>query len=629
MSAILARINFDGAPIDRDAFCRAFEVMAQYGGDGANTWIEGSAGLGQHLLRFTPESSYEQQPHQWENAVIVADARIDNRDELCHWFDLSPAEAAVTPDSHLILRAYRLWGEDCTAHLLGDFAFAIWDQQHQRLFCARDHIGARPLYYYHTPSTTVVSTDIRALQALPDISYTIDELEVVSYLSLPIATKQTTFFKQFHILHPGQQISLNKEGLSQRIHWSTDNAPEIRYKTLEDYAKHLRSILEAAIAARIRTEFPIGAHLSGGLDSSGITVLANRLLCQQGRSLDMTYSWSPARSDTYPSIQKDERDTIEALCEQENISCHYGTATGKICRDSLARDIAIEDIPNLWEELPVLVHAQKHGLRTILSGWGGDEGITFGGRGYPAYLLQKGRLIQLARLTRKYAGFRRPRRTLRYLFRYAVIPLLPDALYDRVDPHVRFVRLPSYASPSLIAKFRQAAQPSGPYLREIANPRRQQLQLVHSGHLAARMATWAAWTSTHRLVHTYPLTDRRILEYALGLPPEMVYQQGVTRYLFKEALKDILPPLPPKADPVNEQKRLDCELGCWQILADEVRAGEWAQPDVPWLDMDKIRAKLLAVPDEMTPDQLLELAALTPAVRIWHLWQRYGERTGD
>lgn len=629
MSAILARINFGGAPIVRDAFCRAFEVMAQYGGDGSNTWIEGPVGLGQHLLRFTPESSYEQQPHQWGNAVIVADARIDNRDELCHRFDLSPTEAAITPDSHLILRAYRLWGENCAAHLLGDFAFAIWDQQTRRLFCVRDHIGARPLYYYHTPSTTVVATDIRALQAFPDVECSIDELEVASHLVWPFITSQQTFFKELHILHPGQQLSVSAAGLKRQTYWSADDTPDVRYKDTVEYAEHFRAVLEIAVAARVRTEYPVAAHLSGGLDSSGLVVLANRQLRQQGRRLDMTYTWSPPKSEAYPSARGDERDTIETLCRQEELPVHYGTAVGQDCRSFLARDIAVEMTADLWEEFPVLAHAEERKIRTILSGWGGDEAATFAGRGYEAYLLKQGRLLELARMTRRRAGIRQPRRALRYLFRGAVIPLLPDALYDRVDPYHRSDRHELYLHPAFAAQFPQIMRPRVALWREVADLRQTQVRLVQFGHVANRMATWAVWASVHQLIHTYPLTDRRILEFSIGLPPDILYQNGMGRYLFRAALKDVMPPLPPKADPVNERKRLDCWLACWRILADEVRVGTWAQNDVPWLDLAKLRAKLAVVPEKMTPDQLLEFIAFTPAVRVWHLWQRYGERTGD
>lgn len=629
MSAILARVNFDGAPIDRDAFHRAFEIIAQYGGDGSDAWVEGSVGLGQHLLRFTPESYYEAQPHHWDEAVIVADARLDNRDELCPRFGLSQAEAAVTPDSHLILRAYRLWGEDCVPHLLGDFAFAIWDQRNRRLFCARDHIGARPLYYYHTPSITIVATDIRALQGFPEVSNEIDEFEVASHLLWPLAISKNSFLKSVHILHAGQQISIDRTGLKQQAHWSADDIGDVRYKTVAEYTEHFRAVLDTAIAVRIRTDYPVGAHLSGGLDSSGITVLANRLLRQEGRSLEMTYTWTPAKSDAYPLVRGDERNTIEKLCQQENIPCCYGTATGQDFRHFLGRDMAAEMTADVFEDFPVLAYAEQHGIRTLLSGWGGDEAATFAGRGYLASLLKKARLWQLAWIARRYAGIRKPRRTLRFLFRYAVIPLLPNALYNWVDPYYRSDRKTSYINPAFAAQYSQAATPDIDSWREIGDPRRMQARLLQAGHLANRMATWAVWSSEHRLVYTYPLTDRRVLEFALGLPPKLLYQQGTWRFLFREALKDALPPLPPKADPVNERKRLNCWLECWRILADEVRAGQLLQSDIPWLDVEKLRKKVLAVPDEMTSEQLPEFIPLTTAIRVWHLWQRYGERAGN
>lgn len=627
MSAILARVNFDGAPICTESFHRAFEVMAPYGGDGSDTWIKGAVGLGQHLLRFTPESCHERQPYAWDEAIIVADVRIDNRDELCDRFGLSHPDRATTPDSHLILRAYRLWGEDCTAHLLGDFAFAIWDRRAQRMFCARDHIGARPLYYVHSPSAFIAATDIRSLQAFPDVRCDIDELEVASFLLWPRLTKTRTFFTQVHMLHAAEQVCVGERGITRRIHWSPEAAPDVRHKSPAEYAEHFRAVLDAAIAARIRTPYPVAAHLSGGLDSSGVVVLANRQLREQGRSLDMTYTWSPAPSDTYPLGRWDERNTIHRLCKQEDLPVHYGTATGQGFRDFLARDMAVEMNADLFEEFPVLAHASDMGNRSILSGWGGDEAATYAGRGYLAYLLKRGHWRELARITRRTVGIRRPHRTLRFLARHAILPLLPDRLYDRFAPYYRSDRQPSYIHPAFAARFPDAAKVPLSW-REIPDPRKTQERLLKKGLIAERMATWAAWSSAYGVLHTYPLTDRRVLEYALGLPPELLYHKGQWRYLFRAALKDVLPPLPPKADPVNEQKRFDCELACWRILADEVRAGLWADDDVPWLDMPRLREKMLVVPDEMNHEHLLEFIPISFAVRVWHLWQRYGHTVG-
>src|SRR5690606_13559863 len=122
--------------------------------------------------------------------------------------------------------------------------------------------------------------------------------------SLSTNSANKTFFKHVYVLGPGSQVTVRAKGLQIQTHWSAENIIDVRYKTKAEYSEHLRSLLEEAVAARIRTTYPVAAHISGGLDSSSIAILANRQLRQQSRGLDTAYTWSPAKSDAYPTIKK-------------------------------------------------------------------------------------------------------------------------------------------------------------------------------------------------------------------------------------------------------------------------------------------------------------------------------------
>ena len=140
MSGILGIINLDRQPVDQLDLDRMLQVLAHRGPDGKRIWADGSVGLGQLMLCTTPESVTEQLP--WKDPqsglCITADARIDNRSELSVALSLETSIAKQSPDSQLILKAFGKWGENCVDHLLGDFAFAIWDSSNRYLFCARD-----------------------------------------------------------------------------------------------------------------------------------------------------------------------------------------------------------------------------------------------------------------------------------------------------------------------------------------------------------------------------------------------------------------------------------------------------------------------------------------------------------
>src|SRR3982750_4883546 len=150
MSAIVGIYNLNGQPVSTKDVRGMVEILSHRGGDGQGVWNSGAVGLGNCLLRTTPESRNERLPLTDSSSrfVITSDARLDNRDELLLQLGLPANSQQSVTDSELILRAYEKWGQDCPGKLLGDFAFAIWDSVNQALFCARDVFGVKPFYYY-------------------------------------------------------------------------------------------------------------------------------------------------------------------------------------------------------------------------------------------------------------------------------------------------------------------------------------------------------------------------------------------------------------------------------------------------------------------------------------------------
>ena len=165
MSGIIGIHYLDGRPVDRENLTKMVDILAHRGPDGADIWVDGCVGLGHRMLWTTPESLIEKLPleNQRGDLVITADARIDNRDELIAALQINNRPSDKVVDSELILAAYEKWGEDCPEHLLGDFAFAIWDERRELLFCARDHFGVKPFYYYFANNTFAFGSEIKAL----------------------------------------------------------------------------------------------------------------------------------------------------------------------------------------------------------------------------------------------------------------------------------------------------------------------------------------------------------------------------------------------------------------------------------------------------------------------------------
>ena len=146
MSGIAVIWNRDGRPVDGAQIVRMTELMKHRGPDGERHWRRGPVAIGHCALNTTPEALADQQPliDEAVGLCITFDGRIDNREELKTLLDINGSDLISVSDPRLVLAAYRKWGEACPEHLLGDFAFAIWDERQRRLFCARDFLGVRP-----------------------------------------------------------------------------------------------------------------------------------------------------------------------------------------------------------------------------------------------------------------------------------------------------------------------------------------------------------------------------------------------------------------------------------------------------------------------------------------------------
>ena len=177
MSAIFGLVYLDGRPAPAASLDTMRSRLAHWGPDGGGTWQGESCALGQALLRSTPESVQETMPLWTDDrqTVLVAAARLDNREELCDTFGIPLPDRPTTPDGRLVQQAFQRWGEDSPKHLLGDWAFAAWRPKERRLFVARDHIGVTGLFYYFRPPFFAFASGIEALLALQEGPHRLDE----------------------------------------------------------------------------------------------------------------------------------------------------------------------------------------------------------------------------------------------------------------------------------------------------------------------------------------------------------------------------------------------------------------------------------------------------------------------
>ena len=371
MSGFVGIFNLDGRPADGRLVARMLGAIAHRGPDASRAWTGGAVGLGHCLLAATPESIGEVQPRAEDDGLtIVFDGRLDNRGELADELASAGVPALAGPDAVFVLAAYRRWGTDCAARLLGDFAFAVWDAERRRMFCARDVMAQKPFYYHHGPQLFLFASEPQALLQHPSVSRRVNEGMAGEYLSV-ITSTTDTLLADVQRLAPAHRLVVSSRELRCDTYWDIDAPRTIRYRTTGEYADHLRALLEQVVADRLRSSTDTGVLLSGGVDSSSILATAMHLRRSGALVRDCS-----AFSLIDPGGPLDERAFMDRTVARLGCASHQYRATPvpvDAYRDVTRRRVDLASSPSARLMTSVKDGARQHGVRVLLSGIGSDE----------------------------------------------------------------------------------------------------------------------------------------------------------------------------------------------------------------------------------------------------------------
>jgi len=548
MSTLLGVFARNGRPVDAEEIATMARPLTPRCVDARREWRAGPVGFGLLQLHETPECVYDVQPCPLDarlaagkppDVVIVADCRIDNRAELAEALRIPGALLDVLPDSQLILAAYLHWGGECLRRLLGDYAFAIWDGRSQTLLCGRDPLGIKPFYYHLREDLFVMASDIRAVAAHPQTPRRVDEQELARKLRyVPHIDPRTTYLQNVVKLPPAHTLTLSAQAATLQHYWLPEEVSPLHLPTIEEYVEQGRALLEDAVRVRIRSAHPIGAHLSGGLDSSSIAVLAARMLRAQDRTLP-TYNWQ-ATPDTDDDVSSLEYAGLRNICAIEGLSHQNAKLTAYDLTRQLRQDICLHHDLNIWYEPLVRRMAADDGVRVLLSGWGGDELISFNGRGWRSEQFRRGRWRELLRDIWVGPSFwRRSRRTASVLYHHVFKPSLPDAVYRALHARSQSWLQIDCVTPGFARMIGEL--PPAPPDRVQRTVHATQLWLLAFGHLAQRTEIWAGDGAQDGMVYRFPLLDRRLVEYSLAVPGDLYMDGRMDRYLFRRMVEGLLP----------------------------------------------------------------------------------------
>ena len=399
MSAIYGILSRDGPPPDHAALRRLGDALAHHGDGPPCLWSNAGAALGCCHLPTTPEAVGETVPfvHPASGVVVTADVRLDERADLIAALGLATPAGRLLPDGALLAEAYLKWGDACPEHLLGDFAFGLWDPRQRRFFAARDHFGIKPFYYVADSRRFAFATEPRPLLDLPGVDRAIDRTTLAISLANLYDESDRTFYRAVRSLGPAQTLIVAPSDSGPRTHRYYRPDPERRLVLRSDaeYAEAFREMIFRAVRRRLRSSGPVGSMLSGGLDSSAVTSVAARIAATEA---------SPPRLETFSLVypehpECDETPYIQAVVRRWDLPWHPVPVDDRRTLEDVRRlvdRLQAPDVPlGAFANGSVCARAAARGMRVLLDGHGGDETVSLGFE-WLRELLDDGRTLTLA-----------------------------------------------------------------------------------------------------------------------------------------------------------------------------------------------------------------------------------------
>jgi asparagine synthase (glutamine-hydrolysing) len=523
--------NFDDRPADRGFLGKVSSAIEQYAPDGRNTYIDGSLGMVYGAFHTTLESRVERQPYVSERRnAIMWDGRLDNRADLVRELhtDLGPELTDVV----IVVAAYEKWGTGCFAKLVGDWALSIWNPSEHVLILARDYAGIRHLYYYLKYESVFWCTNLASLLKVSGDKFTVNGEYIGGYLAFWPAAELTPY-QEINAVPPGKFVCIRATKASSHSYSALSSMKKIRYKTDAEYEEHFRHVFRLAVQRRLRSDSPVLADLSGGLDSSSIVCMGDGIIAMEGAQTP--------RLDTISFYEDGIPDNDDffyfTMVEKKRGRMGFHLDVGKYGMPRSLANRAFAPVPGhlgSWQELETQRFniMRSGGYRVLLTGIGGDE--LLGGvpdfTGPLSDLIVNCRFSELAKQLCAWSLIKR-KPWVRVLLETCVL-LLPAPVRFWLSKEIK-------VGPWVQVKFALQHQRAIRYAFDEARgwppSRRGYAQALAT--LTRQMGQLEPGTEEK----SHPYLDQTLVEFIMSIPADQVLRPGQRRSLMRRALAGIVP----------------------------------------------------------------------------------------
>lgn len=477
-------------------------------------------------------------------------------------------------DTEVILNAFEAWGVECLNRFNGMWGFAIFDKRKNRLFCARDRFGIKPFYYHFDRERFVFASEIKAVLQYSKIERKPNDAVVYDYLNYGLLDHTNeTFFENIHQLPAAHFLIIEGADIHIERYWNIDPNNKLDLGTGAqadaEYVRRFYDLFEDSIRLHLRSDVAIGSCLSGGLDSSSIVCVANKLLFSEHVvSSDLIGEKQKTFSSCFDDPRFDERQHIENVLFATSAERNYTFPSPQNLLNDLPRLIWHQDEPfgstSIYAQWCVMKIAAESGVRVLLDGQGGDELLA----GYHPYfdsywgtLLSQGRLNTLLKEWSAYRNIYHA--SPAYLIQHTLFSIAPSAFQRRIRSNRGSLGVRAEFS----SKFRQRYPdedvkfPGAPFSKRLYNALTR-TSLPGLLHYEDRNSM------AHSIEARVPFLDYRLVEYAFALPDRQKINNGYTKTILRDSMQGILPePIRIRTDKMGfvtpEREWLSGELKNW------------------------------------------------------------------
>lgn len=528
MCAICGIVNLNGEPINAMLLERMTNILSHRGPDSKGSYIDKNIGLGHRRLKIIDLSERAHQPISNEDNSIFITYNgevynfIELRQELIQKGHIFKSDS----DTEVVLHSYEEWGVDCLSHFIGMWAFIIWDNTRKRLFAARDRVGIKPLYYFYDTNKLVFASEIKAILECNDVPRYADVQSIYEYMLLGYSLGEATWFKNIRKLKPGHYLLLEGRDLVIRKYWQAESKPEYSLDE-KKVASDIRRLVENSIQLMLRSDVEIGAHLSGGVDSSCVVAVASRL--------------SPSKLRTFSGIFLEgkafnESNFIDEVINNININNDKIIISPDNFIDTMDKIVWHLDEPiagpGVYPQFFVSQFINQCGIKVILGGQGGDELFC----GYPHYY--SGILNSIF----KSLAFDKERNYRKY---YSDKRFYLKVIWSSMRRYI--ARLLSLRNKNIIGLFD----------KDMLNQLNFEKTLQNTGFYKGSLEEMCVWDIENYLpallqvedrvgmafsIETrLPLLDHRLVEYAFKLPFYLKINSNNFKYILRKSMEGIVP----------------------------------------------------------------------------------------